>query len=349
VPPLTVPKQALASLPAFVGGKREVAPAIFRAVAQAGFPPGRGHTLADAFLGGGSVSLLGKLLGYRVAANDVALRSQVVAEALLLNDRVRFDEADLVRALERAGSKDAWITVPVRDWPFPERAREVFTGLVAAAEGFANPTKAALLRLIVFKTIMRMAPRSQVNVSSTTSKRVREERWDDLSEYDRRQNVARLTQPTRFLVEATRQVNAGVFPGQAEFHRGDALAWLAGRDADVLYLDPPYPGTTHYERHFLPVDMLLENRVFEMPRRSRFSDPDGWRNVGELLDAGAAARLWVLSVSSSSVDVEDVMGLVEDRGRRAEVYAQAHEHFRGLGQTERARTNQELIIVAKAT
>ncbi len=84
----------------YLGGKRRLCPLIFREVDR--LLPRRlwpGRTFLDGFLGGGSVSLYAKALGFRVVATDIAERSIVVGRALIENSRVKLTREDVLRLL----------------------------------------------------------------------------------------------------------------------------------------------------------------------------------------------------------------------------------------------------------
>jgi len=74
----------LKALPPYFGGKRRLLGRIFKHIPK----PSEAPVLVDAFMGGGSVALFGKARGYRVIANDIALRSHIVGKALIENDHV---------------------------------------------------------------------------------------------------------------------------------------------------------------------------------------------------------------------------------------------------------------------
>jgi len=85
------------ALPAYLGGKRKLAPLIFALLAtrvpRSGWPQ---LTFVDPFLGGGSMSLLAKAYGFEVHCNDVAYRSALVGHALIANSSVTLSDADVV-------------------------------------------------------------------------------------------------------------------------------------------------------------------------------------------------------------------------------------------------------------
>ena len=105
--------RCFSALPAYLGGKRRLAPVIFalldRHVPRSGW---RGKTFVDPFLGGGSVSLFAKLHGFRVICNDLALRSAVIGRAFIANGSVTLERSDVALLLREP------------DEPYPHLAKE---------------------------------------------------------------------------------------------------------------------------------------------------------------------------------------------------------------------------------
>src|SRR3990172_1839160 len=85
------------ALPAWLGGKRRLAPVIFALCAEQ-LPRERWYdsVLLDPFCGGGAVSIFAKAQGFHVVASDVAERSTVIARALVANSNVRLRPDDLL-------------------------------------------------------------------------------------------------------------------------------------------------------------------------------------------------------------------------------------------------------------
>lgn len=157
--------QSLQALPAYLGGKRALAPLIFALLSQH-FERSAwaGKTFVDPFLGGGSVSLTAKAMGFRVVCNDLALRSAVVGRALIANSSVRLTEADVLALLREPTCA------------YPKTAQERFVPSVfsaahasavdralfwAGSDAFAEP-KRSLARLLVIKWLLRVQPMSML-------------------------------------------------------------------------------------------------------------------------------------------------------------------------------------------
>ena len=88
----------LSALPSYFGGKRKHLPWILGHLAQA-IPRAQWSQFVflDAFLGGGAVSMAAKALGFQqVLSNDWSFRSQLIAKALLCNNRMTIEMSDLL-------------------------------------------------------------------------------------------------------------------------------------------------------------------------------------------------------------------------------------------------------------
>jgi hypothetical protein len=342
-----MPKSALAcldALPQYLGSKRELAQPIFAAISEAGFPPGQGYVLCDAFAGGCSVALTGKRLGYRVFANDVSRRSEAVGQAFVENDSVKLTESDAAIALEQ--NVNDWWLPPVKDLPWPDGARELLAQIAKAALEYENPARAALMRSLMLKTATRLSMWGQVRSLGVSHARKGE--WDAMTptQIDR---VPALTRPRRMMLLALAAMGQGVFSNGQDnrMFRADVLGLfdLLPETPDVLYLDPPYPETETYERNYWALDGILQN---ETPPTgpSRFSRAGGWRHLAEVFDAAGHIAAWVVSVGGKGVDAEELAELMRERGRTVQMHAIRYGHITSKENDHTKATSHEYILCA---
>lgn len=332
------------ALPNTLGGKRAQARAIFRAVAREGFLPGKGHVFVDPFAGGCSVGLVAKALGYRVLANDISAHGEAVGRALIENDRAKLGEEDIANALttDPAG----WYLPPLVQLPFPEEPRRLLAAICRAAEGYEQPGKRALLRAWMVKFATSISIYGQPRMS--VHQRIRDENWDALSSGMVDRILVPQTMPRKMALRAAAQMGHGIFANgyRNEMHRVDALDFLRGRSADIVYLDPPYPDTEGYGRNYVGIDAILENRELDIDE-GRFASADGWKHLGPLLDACREVPLVIISLGAEikNVSADDLEGLCRDVGRKVTTRELDYGLLRSRA-TEKSNRKREWLVTA---
>ena len=289
--------------------------------------------------------MLGKALGYRIIANDSSIRSAAVGEALIVNNEVKLSESDLALAYRTDISN--WRLPTEKTLPMTDSARELMGQLAQAAANAENPARKALLRLLLVKTIMVLAPWGQV--SSQMGTRMRSEDWDLLTKHPASMNwLKKAYQPKREARNQIPKINGGIFSNgqQNEMHCGDVLEFLSEVSGDAVYLDPPYPGTLAYEDEYAPIDELLLGEELNL-KNSRFSAKDGWKFLGDVYDAAEHIPVWILSLGNKAIDIETLADMMRERGRNVEAHEVTFAHQPSRSSEENVKNNLEFIITAK--
>jgi hypothetical protein len=307
-------------------------------------PPDRwpDSVFVDAFLGGGSVSLRAKALGLEVRCNDIAERSAIFGRAVIDNGAEKLTPSDAYSLLREPAE------------PYPQVAEKFVPGSFASAgAGFIDralywltpancpePLRSLLLLWLV-KFILRLQPGSVLRSSDAAI--ANDGELDGLSAKRADQYLRSRQMLSRSgLLKLMAEVNAGVIPGRGETSRMDALDFLASVVGDVVYLDPPYPGTTAYEREYEILDVLLEGKALPT---SRFSKDAG--ALKELFAACEHIPVWVVSLNNSVLQLEDLLDLIRVHRRQVDAVSIPYRHLGPIASRERNLNNREFIIVAR--
>ena len=321
-------------LPAYLGGKRRFCPLLFSLLAEH-LPRAdwQARRFLDPFSGGGAVSLYAKAQGFEVRASDLAERAAVVSRALIANSSVRLRFEDVLDLFQDPADDYARVAATHCPSTFSAQQAAWLDRALARARRRSEPARSLLLLLII-KLALRCQPMSMLRGTDA--------RAAATGDYDRvsPRRLGHYLKAGELLTPAGAwrlacEVNAAVFGGRGEAHRSDALSLIASMDADVLYLDPPYPGTTGYEREYGVLDDLLG----DTPAAAAAPDLD------ELLAAAAHIPLALISFGGPTLTLPELSACVSRHRPVLQALAVPHVHLASI-----ARRNQndsfEYIVLA---
>ena len=327
----------------YLGGKRRLCPLIFREIDR--LLPRRhwpGRAFLDGFLGGGSVSLYAKAMGFNVVASDIAERAITVGQALIENPRTKLSREDVVRILTPNNNEPA-LRVEREYVPqiLTKNVARFIDRALSQARNTGDPAKAALLRMLAIRVAMLEHPMSQVRKG--TIHRVAVGEYESITESCVHHYVEglRLTRLER-VWDLAQQINAGVFQGEGKVIRASVFDVLPEVQADVAYFDPPYPGVMSYEREYKIIDEILEGT--SRPR-SPFTAKDGAAMIDGLLERGRHIPIWLLSLGNEVVTLSELEEKMRCLGRQTRAIEIKYQHLPAVAADEKKRRNREFLVV----
>lgn len=342
----------LQALPSYLGGKRRLLSWINKTLTQA-IPAvqWKDTIFIDLFMGGGAVSQWAKAQGFQqVIANDISARSQILAQAFLMNNRVQLSKADALWLTQALPDGMGFIESNYCPQVFSHRhAKALDQGFYWAAQ-HPDPMKQALMQVLLWHLSLDFVAFA---TSLGSSNRPFAEALDGLRSWDainpkrfQDGSLKRLCEPTWSRLDAKRRlVNGGVYGGASvTVHQADALTLLPKLTGDVLYLDPPYAGTVSYEQSNVVLDALLQgHRPTKTPIVSAFSQSIDVLN--QLFQQAQHIPIWLLSYGNTELSLAELTDLVSAHAQNRVVqgFSQNYQHMPHVSKRE---NNQELLILA---
>lgn len=328
-----VPKRPLLgmfdAMPAYLGGKRQLLGPIFGAIARhleiSEWPAMR---FVDCFSGGGSVSLYAKARFGHVFASDVSARAEIIAHAILCNNTTRLSKTDLMLFLAGA-SAEPFVETELADY-FPDFTARIIDRGFAYAASVADPTKAALLRLLAWRIACESLPNSGAN-RSTPSKRLYERiMTGELSAAGVMRATFALRAPRLLdLARFAAATHKGIFHGDVTFERADAVQGAAGWHGDVWFIDPPYVGSPEYSTAYNIVDQVLRDKLEKGPYgKAKTAAPALEHIVESAYAAGAKVIVWC---NSRSWEPSEQLALLGSLWPNVEEIEVKHKHRSASG------------------
>ncbi len=323
------------ALPPYLGGKRRLSPLIFAALSDT-LPRSKWHgaRFADPFCGGGAVALHAKARGFEVIASDIALRAVIPARALVANSHVRLHRGDIVALLPEPDYDYARVASEHAPGRLPVRTAEWIDRAIARARERPEPIRSLLL-LVIIKLVLRLQPMSVLDASDAGAAAV-----GDFDRVSPRRLGHYLRARERFTADAVwrvaQRVNAGVLGGRGSASQSDAVEAIASSEADVLYLDPPYPRTTGYTQTYALLDELLGDD--RLPRATP--------RLETLLEASEHIPRLVLSYGGPTASLAELTDLVGRFRTVRQAIEIPYPHLRSVARKEKSRDNREYLIVA---
>lgn len=207
--------------------------------------PYKKGTVLDLFCGGCSVSYALKECNYQVITNDALYSNYVISKAIIENKKVKLDKKDFdikidIKDIDKKYNNIKFLSNKLY---FDEEVREL-AELLCIADKLDNEKKYLFLALIR-RAMIRKIPYSRMNIPWDQIVKLRDEEYS-YRKYKRRRSYHNKTFKEHIL-DNIKEYNDSVFDNKKEnkAYNLDSFDMIKKLDkvVDVIYMDPPYPGT----------------------------------------------------------------------------------------------------------
>ena len=307
--------------------------------------PKGASSVLDLFAGGCSVSYELKKRGFTVYSNDSLFSSYAIAKSLIENNNVILDRDTIQNALtvpitKKDIEKVVWLA---NNLYFPYEIDELAKLIKYSSllDGYQRYLFISLLR----RAMIRKLPYSRMNLDWNNIEKLRDEDYS-YKKYKRRR--AYHNKSFSYHMEAELDsYNQAVFGNGNENKatQSDAFSALSSLDrVDVVYMDPPYPGTmNNYEGFYGKFDKLF----FKSIKFKDLTKSNSFLNELERLIelSSTKANYLLLSINSRiTPSYKDVINLCSFYGK---VNLKKKKHNYQVSGKDNKNKNLELLIEVK--
>ncbi|MGO1470858.1 DNA adenine methylase [Senegalia sp. (in: firmicutes)] len=297
----------------------------------------------DLFAGGSSVSYYLKQKGYEVITNDALYASFVINKALIENKdtKLKYNEIEEIKNTKidkKLRKKLNWLE---KNLFYSDEVDELSKFVNYS---FNLPTyEKYLLQALIRRSMIRKLPYSRMNVDWKNILKLRDEDYS-YRKYGRRR--AYHNQSFEYhILDNLENYNNSIFDNARENRaiQMDFMDALNSIDSvDIIYLDPPYPGTmNNYEGFYGSFDKIFDKEIEITNIRKK---EDFLNNIENILRiAQLKSKFIVMSLNSNSTpSYEEIMKLMSNYGS---IRLESRKHNYQLSGKKKKNSNFEILLI----
>jgi adenine-specific DNA-methyltransferase len=331
------------SLMAYFGSKRKLCRHIFKHLDR---PDGKEVVFIDAFMGGGSVSLYAKQIGYKVVAGDISLRGKITGKALIENSTQKVPPLPY---LLTAKEYEPFTKEHYGEYFFDTISTMLDKMRASIRKRGDKPQELFLyMKLLAyfmpFGMLIRKLPKQPEGYKD---RKDMEAAWlkamADHKVFGR--SVGEINNPYPMVKRLISNLNQAIFSNGREcvFKQGSAFDLIKEwKDkAEVLYMDPPYPGTLSYDESMWIDKSLVQDIDYE----EKFGDE--WTAKEKFLDTydkymQEAKDIPNLIMSIGNWDPNELLQVMRKYRPKAQLFSIKHNWLRSLSKKDKG---DELMLI----
>lgn len=300
-------------------------------------------TILDLFAGGSSVSFYLKRQGYEVITNESLYASFVINKALIENKNtiLEYDKIKEVKNNKVDNKTREYLSWLEEKLFYPYEIDELskFVKYSYELQGYEK----YLLRALIRRAMIRKLPYSRMNVNWGNITKLRDEEYS-YRKYGRRR--AYHNQSFEYhILDNLDEYNNSVFDNGKE-NRSIQMDFIKALESiefvNVIYLDPPYPGTmNNYKDFYGDFDRMFDKKIeiTDLTKRENFLD-----NVRIILEKSQKKSQFVMmSLNTGTTPTyQEIMNVMSEYGK---VRLESKKHNYQLSGKEQKNSNLELLLI----
>lgn len=323
----------------YIGNKQKLTSWILESL-----PTTKNNTVLDLFSGGSSVSYELKKNNYRVISNDALYASFVLSKALIENKKEYLESYHIIEAVNlKLNTKEEqnfmWLAQKLY---FPNEIIEL-TQLVKYSN-FLNGYRKYMFLALLRRAMIRKLPYSRMNITWDNIVKLRDEEYS-YKKYGRRRayhNIPFFEHMLNDLENYNQSIfdnNQNNLASQMDAH--DAL--LKFKDvADIVYIDPPYPGTMNNYYEFYGIfDELFDKSIPFQDLTNKKSFSNYFENLIK-----TCSKYYSHALISLNTNVKpSYTSIIEILGKYGSVITHEKKHNYQISGKANKNSNNEILVV----
>ncbi|RIM15442.1 DNA adenine methylase [Staphylococcus chromogenes] len=321
----------------YIGNKSKIADWIINEI-----PFDSQFTVLDLFSGGSSISFELKKRGFRVIANDALYASYVIAKAIIENKNVKLGLDELDCSTKQNEFKDVDLSWMSEKLYFDYEVDEL-TKLVSYSyqlEGYRKYIFLTLLR----RAMIRKLPYSRMNITWDNIVKLRDEEYS-YNKYGRRRAYHNFPF-IEHMVNDLNNYNASIFDNGKDNIASNLDAFDAldkyKDEAEIVYIDPPYPGTMNkYQEFYGSFDKMLEKEIYF----TDFTNKNDFLNKFEKLIQSISTNYKAAMISLNNNVEPNLSQIIEMLSKYGRLEVKRKKHNYQISGKLNKNSNEEIIAI----
>ena len=324
----------------FIGNKEKITNWMFD------FVPSDVEVFLDGFSGGASVSYEAKKRNFEVISNDVLKINYLISKALVENNKHKLSEKDIEIIFNGKPISGYMHKNYSNKNFFPEECMELDL-YRKNIDKLSNNYKKAMALVLMRRSMIRKMPYSRFNIKWEKVKQLRDEEYS-YKHYKRRRAYHNESFKKHFLSNVD-EYNLSLFDNgkNNKAHNKDIFSFVNKVEADLIYLDPPYPGTLNkYFEFYGLLDEYVDSKEHTPFTNSFTNKNEALKLFDKLFKLSGDKKYMILSTGNKSYpDILTLKKLAEQYFKKITVSEKKHVYK--ITGKENKKGNKEVLIIGK--